>query len=307
MFRYDVVAQSDVFIENFIHGKLDALGYGYEQLSSINPALIYCSINGFGSRGPDKAKPGYDLVANAVGGLLHITGPEDGEPCRPGVAAIDILTGLYAHTAITAALYERTLTGKGKRVDVSLFQSQVSALSCHATSYLNNGIESVALGSSHPSIVPSRTFSTKDGEIAVSASSDSVFHKLACALGCPELITDDRFETNALRVLHREVLDAIISGRIAGETKQHWCGVLLEVGVGCSPVNNIEEAMCSEAVSRLDNVHCLPHIKCGEVKVVGPAVTFDGQSFPSPPRPPPLLGEHTEEVLGALSFCEPDV
>ena len=294
---YDLVKKSDIFIENFIYGKLDSLGLGFEKLSVINPCLIYCSLNGYGSRGIDKNKPGYDLVANAVAGLLHVTGPMGGPPCRPGVALTDILTGIYAHSAIISALYERSFTNKGKKIDVSLLQSQVSMLSYHACSYLNKGIEATRFGSAHSSVVPCKAFKTSDGELVITATSDEIFKNLCKAIGYHDLCFDDRFKTNSDRVENRDALELIIGNCVNNKSSEYWLSLLREAGVPCGPVNNLSEAFRSPQVSALNIVHEILHPLIGAIKLTGPGVVLDGKSFTSPPLHPPLLGEHTEEIL----------
>lgn len=303
---YELVKKSDVFIENYIFGKLDSLGLGYEKLSTINPKLIYCSISGYGGRGVDKSKPGYDLVASAVGGLLHVTGPEDGEPCRPGVAVTDILTGLYAHTAIISALHERTQTNVGKKINVSLLQSQVAMLTYHAASYLNTGTESKRYGSGQAGIVPSRSYETKDRDIVISVTTDVMFQTFCELIGHHDLREDERFKTNSARVENRTFLDDIISNCLKEETSDHWLRTFGDA-VPCSLINNIKEAFEHPQVKSLNTVHEIEHPLMGSVKMTGPAVRFNGKSFFKPPIPPPMLGQHTEEVLRSIINSNDDV
>ncbi|CAH2283091.1 succinate--hydroxymethylglutarate -transferase isoform X1 [Pelobates cultripes] len=203
----------DVFIENYIPGKLAEMGLGYNDISAIAPHIVYCSLTGYGQTGPLFKRAGYDAVVCAMSGLMHITGPEDGDPVRPGVAMTDLATGLYAHGAIMAGLLQRSKTGKGMHIDCNLLSSQVACLSHIAANFLNGGMEAKRWGTAHGSIVPYQSFKSKDGYLVIGAGNDQQFSTVCKVLELPELIKDSRFKTNELRVKYRKELLSMLSKR----------------------------------------------------------------------------------------------
>ncbi|XP_057680037.1 succinate--hydroxymethylglutarate CoA-transferase isoform X2 [Corythoichthys intestinalis] len=232
---------SDVLMENFLPGKLSALGLGYEELSRRNPALVYCSVSGYGQTGPLSASPGYDSIASAVSGMMHVTGSEGGEPVRPGVAMTDLATGLYAHGAVLAALLQRRQTGKGAHVDCDLLSSQVSCLSHIAANFLNGGKEAKRWGTAHESIVPYQAFETKDGHLVVAAGNDRQFVKVCQVLELPDLGRQPRYSTNRLRVQNRQRLVGELAQRFLQETTSDWLRRFEGSGVPVGPVNSIRQ------------------------------------------------------------------
>nr|XP_033494242.1 succinate--hydroxymethylglutarate CoA-transferase isoform X5 [Epinephelus lanceolatus] len=231
----------DVLVENYLPGKLHQMGLGYEQLSRVNPQLIYCSISGYGQTGPRSQSPGYDSIASAVSGMMHITGPEDGEPVRPGVAMTDLATGLYAHGAIMAALLQRQKTGRGVHIDCNLLSSQVSCLSHIAANYLNAGKEARRWGTAHESIVPYQGFKTKDGHIVMAAGNNKQFVKVCQVLQLMELTDEPKYKTNKLRVQNRQQLLHTLSQRFLQEKTADWLKRFEGSGVPVGPINSIQD------------------------------------------------------------------
>ncbi|XP_057290080.1 succinate--hydroxymethylglutarate CoA-transferase-like isoform X2 [Hydractinia symbiolongicarpus] len=300
LYRYDKEHWERFNIqENFVPGKLKEMGFGYEKLQNINPMLIYCSITGFGQKGRDSKKPGYDLIANAQGGMLHITGEKDGKPCRPGVALVDIVTGMYVNGAIIAALYERKFSGKGKKIDASLLQTQVAMLSDVASSFLNFNIETTRHGTAHPSIVPYQAFDTLDEKILVAAGNNRHFVNLCKAIECQELLRDERFRSNPDRVKNREALIIILKNRLKENSSKYWLECFDKHGVPSSLINDMEVVFNMPQISSLGVVQEMHHPTAGIVRVPGPAVEFDNKQPPRP-IPAPLLGQHTVEIMQSV-------
>lgn len=237
----DLVSRSDIVVENFRSGAMERLGLGYDDLRLLKPDLIYCSITGFGHNG-GAALPGYDLLVQAVGGLMSMTGPEPGGPTKVGVALVDVLTGLHASTGILAALHHRTATGKGQRVDTNLLSVLLSSLVNQASGYLGAKTVPTILGNRHPSIAPYEVFPTADRPVALAVGNDKQFQHLAAALGCPELANDSRFRTNTDRVANRTALTELITAGLSVHGADHWYVALSAVGVPAGPINDIAEA-----------------------------------------------------------------
>ena len=236
-----LVASCDVVIENFRSGTMEKFGLGYEQVSALNPGLVYCSLTGFGSaQGADL--PGYDLVVQAVGGLMSITGDSESGPMKAGVALVDVITGLHAAIGVLAALRHRDLTGHGQRVEVNLLSSLLSALTSQASAYVSTGQVPGPMGNQHPSIAPYEVINAADRPIAIAAANDKLFGLLAECVGRPDLGADPRFATNAQRVAHREVLASELESRIRLESADHWFAKLSAHGVPCGPINNLRQA-----------------------------------------------------------------
>ncbi|KQY01294.1 carnitine dehydratase [Mycobacterium sp. Root135] len=237
----DLVAGADVVVENFRPGTMEKLGLGYDALKELRPDLIYCSITGFGRDG-GAAMPGYDLLVQAVGGMMSITGPAPGEPTKVGVAVVDVLAGLHATVGILLALTHRNQTGEGQRVDTNLLSTLLSSMVNQVSGYLGAGNVPVMMGNRHPSIAPYETFATKDRPIAVAVGNDKQFRLFAMALNLDGLAADDRFATNALRVEHREALCGIVAPVLETCGADHWYAALTAVGVPAGPINDIAEA-----------------------------------------------------------------
>ncbi|XP_062545510.1 succinate--hydroxymethylglutarate CoA-transferase [Armigeres subalbatus] len=296
---YDLARKCDVLVENYVPGKLDEFGLGYEDLKVVAPSLIYCSITGYGSVGPYRNKPGYDVIAASMGGLLHITGNEDGPPTKVGVAITDIATGLYAHGAILAALFQRSKTNRGQKIDVNLLSTQVACLINVASNYLNAGKEAKRWGTAHESIVPYEAFPTSDGHITIGCGSDAQFESLCNHLQIKEVAKDDRFVTNQTRVKHRKELIAILAPIIQKRSSAEWMNIFVDAPFPVGPINNMAEVFQDPHVQAIELVRSLDHPTAGEVKVVGPPVVYsEGSNLAR--TAPPLLGEHTDQVLRDL-------
>ncbi|OZC58091.1 carnitine dehydratase [Rhodococcus sp. 06-470-2] len=237
----EIVAGADIVIENFRAGAMDRLGLGYSTLSQRNPGLIYCSITGFGTGG-GAALPGYDLVVQAVGGLMSVTGPDAEAPTKVGVAMVDIVTGLHALSGILAALHHRSNTGAGQQIHTSLMASVLSALSNQSSAYLGAGVVPVPMGNKHPSLVPYEVFETADRPLALAVGNDRQFAALVEVLGSPALAADERFSSNSARVKHRDELVDVLTSALSARTADEWYRELMARNVPAGPVNSLEEA-----------------------------------------------------------------
>ncbi|KAK2687293.1 hypothetical protein QWA68_013549 [Fusarium oxysporum] len=298
-----LAGNTDVLIENFKPGTMDRLGLGYESLQKENPRLIYASISGYGTTGPYANRGGYDPIAAAEAGLLHITGERDGPPVRTGIGMVDMATGLYLHGAILAAVYARDRDGTGQRVDTSLFEAQLSLLTNVGLSWLNLGIEAQRWGCQHPSIAPYDAFQTKDAYLVCGATNDAQFAALCKLLGLEDLITDDRFATNPKRVENRHLLGPIFNQVFLTRTTKEWVSVFDKTGLPFGPINNMERAFeHSQTVARDMISHVrLDAAESGEIRLIGPAVKFS-RTRTSLQRAPPRLGEHTSDLLEELGI-----
>jgi crotonobetainyl-CoA:carnitine CoA-transferase CaiB-like acyl-CoA transferase len=289
----------DVLVENFKTGAMAKWGLGYSSLRKINPRLIYCAITGYGQTGPLAARPGYDFIIQAQGGLMSITGDPEGEPCKAGVAVADIVTGLYAHNAILAALFHRERTGEAQFIDIALFDAQISWLANVAMNYLVTGEPPKRYGNSHPNIVPYQTFKTVDGHLALGVGNDGQFQKLCEQLGLPELAGEARFQTNAGRVANRNTLVEILQKKFMQHPTTEWVEQLTAAGIPAGPINTVTQALAEPQVAARGMIVEIMHPSGALLKFLGPVPKFSA----TPARiqsPPPLLGQHTEGVLGEL-------
>ena len=287
--------RSDVLLENFKVGSLSRLGLGWEELSALNPRLVYCSITGFGQSGPYRDRPGYDFAIQAMGGLMSVTGQPDGEPMKAGVAMTDILTGMYVATAVLAALAHRERTGEGQRVDLALLDVQVATLANLAESYLVTGRVPDRLGNAHASIVPYQAFATKDGYLVVAVGNDAQFARLCELSGRPDLVADPRFTTNPARVENRATLVPILQAIFAGRPTRDWVVALQGAGVPCGPINDLAQVFGDPHVRARGLRVEVPHALAGSLPVVASPMRLS--RTPVSLGTPPLLGEHTDEVL----------
>ncbi|XP_058446051.1 succinate--hydroxymethylglutarate CoA-transferase [Malaya genurostris] len=293
---YDLARKCDVLVENYVPGKLNQMALGYNDFKKIAPRLIYCSITGYGSTGPYKAKPGYDVIAASIGGLLHITGSENGPPAKVGIAITDIATGLYAHGAILAALLQRYKTNQGQKIDVNLLSTQVACLINVASNYLNAGKEAKRWGTAHESIVPYEAFPTRTGYITIGCGSNDQFHALCDYLDIPEIAQDERFLNNQTRVKHRQQLIPILSDIIKQRSSSEWMAMFKNAPFPVGPINSMAEVFQDKHIQDIGIVKHLQHPTAGEVKVVGPPVVFS-EARNCARTAPPLLGEHTDQIL----------
>ncbi|MET9760536.1 CoA transferase [Streptomyces sp. NPDC006372] len=288
-----LVAESDVLLENFRPGTMERLGLGYEDLKARHPGLVYCSISGFGT-GDGAAIPGYDLLVQAVGGLMSVTGEPAGEPMKAGVALVDVITGLHAALGIMAALRHRDTTGRGQRVEVNLLSSLLSAMVNQSSAYAVAGVVPRRMGNAHPSIAPYETFPTADRPLALAVGNDAQFVALTRVLDRPELADDVRFRTNPERVAHRAELREALGERLRTAGADHWSAALLAAGVPAGPVNSLDEAFAFADRLGLPGIVAVPGSEARQV-----ASPFALSESPTGYLlPPPALGEHTAEVFG---------
>jgi len=285
-----LAADADVVIENWKRGALEGMGLGYEALRETNPDLVYCSITGFGP-GPDEYRPGYDFLVQARAGIMGITGQPGGEPTKVGVAAADIFCGMMAANAILAALHRRSVTGKGARVEVPLFESTLSWLANRGQEYLISGEDTGLIGNAHPSIVPYQTFDASDKPIVVAVGNDAQFGRLCEALGLPDLADEERYATNPDRVANREELVAILQERFSERTADDWVGKVRGAGVPCGPVNALSDVFEDEHVLGSGMLRDVEHPAAGMLRMLASPVLVDGERLPVR-RPPPTLGQH---------------
>ena len=293
--------EADILVENFKVGGLKKYGLDYESLSKENPRLIYCSITGFGQTGPYAHRPGYDFLIQGMGGIMSLTGypdEEGGRPVKVGVGIADVVCGLYAMTAILAALHKRSETGRGQHIDVALLDSQVSWLINQGTAYLMTGDVPGRLGNGHPHIVPYETFQASDGEFIIATGNDEQFTRLVTAAGQPELATDPRFKKNVDRVKNRHLLIPLLNDLTRQKTKAEWIALLDEISVPGGPVNNLKEAFGDPQTVHRGMTVEMPHALSGSgtVKLIGNPVKMS-ETPVQYRRPPPMVGEHTDEVL----------
>ena len=296
----DLIAASDVLVENFRPGTMERLGLGHEELRARHPGLVYCSISGFGS-GAGAAVPGYDLLVQAVGGLMSVTGDAAGEPVKAGVALVDVITGLHASLGILAALRHRDATGEGQLVEVSLLGSLLSAMVNQASAFAVAGVVPGRMGNAHPSIAPYETFPAADRPLALAVGNDRQFAALAEAIGDPGLALDDRFRTNADRVAHRAALRDVLTERLSAAGADHWSTVLLAAGVPAGPVNTLDDAFAFAHRLGLPGIVDIPAAPA-DAEAAGPSrqVAHPIALSGTPARyrlRPPRLGEHTTQIL----------
>jgi len=290
----------DVLVENYKVGDLARYGLGYDDLAKLNPGLIYCSVTGFGQTGPYKDRPGYDFMAQGMGGLMSITGEADsvpgGGPQRVGIPIIDMTTGMYATIAICAALANRAVTGKGQWIDVALLDSCVAFLGNQAMNYFATGESPTRIGNAHPNIVPYQTFATKDGAIILACGNDNLFNKFCQAAGCDHLLKDARFATNADRVKNRVEATRLLNEVFEQRTTKEWVKLLDDAGVANGPINTIKEVFEEPQVIARGMKFELPHAAAGKVTLVASPMKFSGTPLKHD-MPPPVVGQHTDEIL----------
>ena len=289
-------ARSDVVLENFRVGVADQLGLGYEALAKGNPGLVYCSITGYGQTGPYRDLPGYDFILQAMSGLMSITGEKSGDPMKLGVATVDLTTGLYAAVAILAALRRRDSTGVGQRIDLALMDSALSWLANVGENYLVSAEVPGRFGNGHATIVPYQVFRSKDGYLAVGIGNDSQYRKFCEIAGAPGLFSDERFSTNPARVRNRETLVPLLERVFATRPTAEWIERLWNEGIPAGPINTVDRALEDPGTLARGMVVEMPHPKVGSVRLIGSPMKFSATPVEYR-QPPPLLGEHTEEVL----------
>ena len=304
-----LAAHSDVLLENFLPGTLTRFGLGWEDLRKINPRLVYCSVTGFGQDGPYRDRPAYDFIIQAMGGLMSFTGEREdrpgGGPQKVGVPIIDMITGLYATIAVQAALAARARDGAGQYIDLAMLDVCTGILANQAQNFLLTGRVPRCAGNDHPNIVPQRVFDTLDGRIAIVVGNDGQFASFCGALGCAGMPADPRFATNATRVRNRVALDAEIDPVMRGRTSAEWVARLTEAGVPCGPINDMAQVFADPHVINRGTRFEMPHATCGLIPQVANPIRFSATPV-TYHRPPPVLGQHVDEVLGDLLGLTPE-
>jgi len=303
-----IAARSDVVLENYKVGTLDRYGLGWKQLSALNERLVYCSITGFGQSGPRAAQPAYDFLIQAMGGLMSVTGVPDGEPSagpqKVGIPIIDLVAGVYAATAVVAALAGREVSGKGEYIDMAMLDVGVSLLSNQAMNSLLTGKAPRRTGNAHPNIQPQKVYQCRDGDIILVVGNDGQFASLCDVLGMPQLATDERFRTNDARVRNQATLQPFLEQAFLGKPRAEWLALLAQASVPAGPINTIPEALAEPQVQHREMVRTYEHPAAGSVPLVVSPFRFAGRSTNSE-RPPPVLGQHTAEVLAEFGI-EPE-
>jgi crotonobetainyl-CoA:carnitine CoA-transferase CaiB-like acyl-CoA transferase len=296
---WGLAATADVVVENFRPGTAARLGFGYDDVAEINPRVVYASISGYGQTGPMRGEAGYDAIAQALSGVMSVTGEAGGPPARFGVSGADLAAGMWATVGILAALHERERTGRGQWVDISLLDGQISWLTYVASGYFATGVTPGRYGSAHPTIVPYQAFPTADGHLMVAAGNDGLWRRFAGAAGLGDLVDDPRFATNPDRVRHRDELLPLIEEALAERSARDWAKLLAEAGVPVGPINTVGEALTHPQVVARGMVTEVEHPTAGTVRTVGSPVKLSA----SPPQvrtPPPSHGQHTDDVLTAV-------
>lgn len=301
----DLAKTSDVFIENFTPGVAERLGIDYPALREVNPRIVYVSITGFGPDGPSAQRTGYDMVLSAVGGLMSITGEEDGAPVKVGVAITDVLTGVFAVASILAALRVRDRTGAGQRIDLSLLETQVAALVNIGSSYLVAGKLPQRWGSAHESIVPYQAFETRDRYITLCVGNDKMWKDFCRILSLGDLFADPRFTTNKLRVQNRRELIALLQPVFLKRGSREILEILDSAGIPCGPINSVKEVFEDPQVLHRKMLIEVDHPAAGRLRMAGLPVKFS-ESPGAVRLPPPTLGQHTDEILRDLLHLGPE-
>ena len=305
-----LAARSDILLENYKVGTLTRFGLGYEDLKADNPRLVYCSVTGFGQTGPRRQQAAYDFMIQAMGGMMSVTGERDdrpgGGPQKVGVPILDLMSGMYAAVAVLAALARREVSGAGEYIDIGMLDVQVAALANQAMNYLVSGKAPRRTGNAHPNIQPQDVFACRDGDMVLAVGNDGQFAKLCEVLGLPELARDERFAKNAARVRNLAALLPIIAAKFKENDRKDWVAALDAAGVPCGPINSIAEVFADPQVEHRRMLVDLPHPQSGTVRLVASPMRFTEAPL-AHDRPPPLLGEHTAEVLRELGLDDAEL
>ena len=292
----EMVKFADVVVENYRPGTMEKFGFGYDELKAINPKIIYAACSGFGHSGPYQYKPAYDIIVQAMGGIMSITGPEGGEPSRVGASVGDIIAGMFTAYGVMMALYHKEKTGEGQKVDVGMLDCQVAVLENAIARYVTSGNVPVPLGNRHPSITPFSSFTAKDGHIIVGAGNERLWVKLCNILGKSELLADARFDTNSNRTAHVKELSAILNDVFKQKTIHEWMEVLETAELPCAPINTVADIVNDPQIKARNMIVELEHPVAGHLKMAGVPVKMSATPG-AVERPAPMLGQHTAELL----------
>ncbi len=302
----ELLTRADVLVENFRPGTMEKLGYGWEQVRSSHPRLIYVSASGFGQTGPDARRPAYDMVVQAMGGIMSLTGHPGAPPARVGISIGDIGAGLYTAVAVNAAIYRRSLTGEGIRVDVAMYDCQLALLESAIVRHLATGEIPGPLGSRHPSIAPFQAFKTAEGDLVVAAGNDGLFRRLCSLLGLSHLADDPRFQTNEDRCRNVGLLEEILGAVFCTRTTEEWSELLQAAGIPAGPINTVDKAVRRPQVAARNMIVDVHDPVMGTVRVVGNPIKIEGVDDAPIRSPAPNLDEHRDAILNELaSFAGP--
>jgi crotonobetainyl-CoA:carnitine CoA-transferase CaiB-like acyl-CoA transferase len=296
---HKLLEHCDILVENFKVGALAKYGLGYEQLAKTHPRLIYCSITGFGQTGPYAPRPGYDALIQAMGGVMSLTGEPNGSPQKVGVPVADLFAGLYGCIGILAAVNHRNSTGQGQQIDIGMLDTHVAWLANQGMNYLATGENPVRLGNQHPNIAPYQEFPTKDGYLILAVGNDPTFERFCKAFGQEALLADPRFATNPIRVQNRQLVTDTLTPVMKSKTTAEWIDALEALKIGCGPINTLEQVFADPHVQAREMVVEMAHGSGETVKVIANPVKLSATP-PSYRSPPPVLGEHTEDVLASV-------
>jgi crotonobetainyl-CoA:carnitine CoA-transferase CaiB-like acyl-CoA transferase len=296
---HKLLEHCDILVENFKVGALAKYGLGYEQLAKTHPRLIYCSITGFGQTGPYAPRPGYDALIQAMGGVMSLTGEPNGSPQKVGVPVADLFAGLYGCIGILAAVNHRNSTGQGQQIDIGMLDTHVAWLANQGMNYLATGENPARLGNQHPNIAPYQEFPTKDGYLILAVGNDPTFERFCKAFGQEALLADPRFATNPIRVQNRQLVTDTLTPVMKSKTTAEWIDALEALKIGCGPINTLEQVFADPHVQAREMVVEMAHGSGETVKVIANPVKLSATP-PSYRSPPPVLGEHTEDVLASV-------
>lgn len=291
-----LIQQADVVVENFRPGTMESFNLGYEAVQALNPRLVFCAISGFGHTGPNADLPGYDLIIQGEGGTASLTGPSDGPPYKVGTSQADIVAGMMAFQGILLALLARAQTGRGQKVDIGMLDCQVALLTYQAGIYFATGQSPTRMGNQHPTITPYETFRCADGYLNLACGNDGMWRSFCKACGHPEWAAEERFQSNASRVQHRRELSTLLEPLMLEKTTQEWIEILRAAGIPCGKIQSVGEVCEDPQVKARDMIVALQHPKAGPIRVTGVPIKLS-ETPGGVDRPPPLLGEHSAQVL----------
>lgn len=303
----DMAQRSDVIVENFRPGAMEAMGLGYEAVDQLNPRIVYASVSGFGSDGPAGGRPGFDQIAQGFSGLMSVTGTTESGPVRVGVAIGDQTAGMWCAIGVLAAITQRQATGRGQRVETSLLASLVALLSVQGQRFLSLGEVPGLAGNTHPVISPYGVFETADGPLNIAPATADMWRRLCSVLELETLADDAAYATNAARIERRAELKAVIESKLRTQTRDHWTRLLLAADIPAGPINTVADVFADEQVRHCRMVEEIDHPELGRLRQVGSPVCLDGIRGESIRRPPPMLGQHTFEVLREQGLTPADL